>query len=48
MPAMEPSSSGPCESNPCANNGTCTVFKNAKFKCVCLANYTGKQCQFGM
>ena len=35
-----------CASQPCFNNGTCTELVNA-FNCVCVAGWTGLQCQTG-
>ena len=36
--------SNPCESNPCANGGTC-VQEGDSFRCECQGGFTGPRCQ---
>jgi hypothetical protein len=33
----------PCSSNPCYNNGTCTLGFAKSFSCHCLPEYYGKK-----
>jgi len=37
-----------CIKNPCMNNGVCTDVENNKFKCKCLAEFTGLKCETNM
>ena len=43
------SEKNPCYSNPCQNYGACSIVKkyyNYLYKCQCLYNYKGNNCQF--
>jgi hypothetical protein len=34
-----------CSPNPCLNGGSCSKWGFFGYKCLCSANYTGKNCQ---
>jgi hypothetical protein len=36
--------SGPCDSNPCENGGTCTPASGSTFTCACVPPYLGATC----
>ena len=36
--------SQPCTSNPCLNNASCLANGNTSYSCLCLAGYTGFDC----
>lgn len=35
-----------CDSEPCANGGTCYDFEN-RYQCQCVEGYDGDQCEIG-
>ena len=37
---------GPCNSNPCQNDGTCSHDENG-FHCACVSEFTGTSCEIG-
>ena len=38
----------PCNPNPCVNGGTCrAVPGDDEYKCTCLPEYTGENCEDG-
>ncbi|XP_053395979.1 fibropellin-1-like [Mercenaria mercenaria] len=41
------STSDPCSSSPCLNNGHCFHVDHNNFKCICADNYTGDKCEKG-
>ena len=36
-----------CEKEPCQNGGTCSTPQFDMFSCVCVAGFTGEQCETG-
>ncbi|XP_053374815.1 uncharacterized protein LOC128547113 [Mercenaria mercenaria] len=41
------STSDPCSSSPCLNNGHCFHMSHNNFKCICAENYNGDKCEKG-
>ena len=35
---------GPCDADPCQNEGTCDV-ENGNYSCTCVNHYSGKNCE---
>lgn len=46
-PANTDCSNDPCEESVCLNGGTCTAAQeeDSKFKCTCMAGFTGTRCE---
>lgn len=39
---------GPCDSRPCQNGGTCSNNNDGSYTCRCLSGYSGKDCGTSM